>query len=85
VADPFGEPLGPVLTVASWRSTHELAGVFDHPRYADGIASVWCVDDAALAPAMLPHPTIVREAPPGSALYDARLPPGWTGGGLSYQ
>jgi hypothetical protein len=80
VADPFGEPLGPVLVVATWRSPHELAGVFDHPRHADGIASVWGVDDTALASAALPHPTIVRDGPPLRALHDAQLPPGWTGG-----
>jgi acyl-CoA reductase-like NAD-dependent aldehyde dehydrogenase len=79
-ADPFGEPLGPVLVVASWRSPDELAGVFNHPRHADGIASVWGMDDTALASAALPHPTIVPEAPPLRALHDAQLPPSWTGG-----
>ena len=54
--------------------------MFDHPRHADGIASVWGMDDTALASAALPHPTIVYEAPPLQALHDAQLPPGWTGG-----
>ncbi len=72
-ADPFGEPLGPILTIGTWRSPDDLADVLHHPRYADGIASVWGVDLAALA-----HPTILFEAPPWEALERGQLPAAWT-------
>jgi acyl-CoA reductase-like NAD-dependent aldehyde dehydrogenase len=75
-----GEPLGPVLVVVTWRSPPELAGGFGHPRHADGIASVWGLDEPALAAAELPHPVVVRDAPPSQALDEARLPAAWTGG-----
>jgi acyl-CoA reductase-like NAD-dependent aldehyde dehydrogenase len=79
-ADPFGEPLGPALVVATWQSPQELAGALGHPRHADGIASIWGLDESTLAMAALPQPVIVREAPPRQALDDARLPAAWTGG-----
>ena len=75
-----GEPLGPVLTVVTWRSPAELAGTLSHPRYADAIACVWGLDDGELAAARLPHAVILREAAPATALHDASLPAAWIGG-----
>ncbi len=48
------EPTGPVLTIVTWRSPGDLAGLFAHPRYADGLACAWGLDDAALAAGSLP-------------------------------
>jgi acyl-CoA reductase-like NAD-dependent aldehyde dehydrogenase len=75
-----GESTGPVLTVATWRSPGELAGAFTHPRYADGIACVWGLDQSELAAARLPHSVILNETPPAIALGGGRLPAAWTGG-----
>ena len=75
-----GESLGPVLTVVTWRSPAELAGTLPHPRYADAIACVWGLDDGELAAARLPHPVILQEATPMTALHDALLPAAWLGG-----
>jgi len=75
-----GEPLGPVLTVVTWRSPAELAGTLPHPRYADAVACVWGLDDGEIAAARLPHAVILREAVPVTALHDAVLPAAWTGG-----
>jgi acyl-CoA reductase-like NAD-dependent aldehyde dehydrogenase len=75
-----GDPLGPVLTVVTWRSPAELAGTLPHPRYADAVACVWGLDDGELAAAGLPHAVILREAAPVTALRDAALPAAWTGG-----
>jgi acyl-CoA reductase-like NAD-dependent aldehyde dehydrogenase len=78
-----GDPLGPVLTVVTWRSPAELAGTLPHPRYADAVACVWGLDDDELAAARLPHGVILREAAPVTALHDAALPAAWTGGHAS--
>jgi acyl-CoA reductase-like NAD-dependent aldehyde dehydrogenase len=75
-----GEPLGPVLTVVTWRSPAELTGTLPHPRYADAVACVWAVDDDELAAARLPHAVILRDAAPMNALHDGLLPAAWMGG-----
>jgi acyl-CoA reductase-like NAD-dependent aldehyde dehydrogenase len=75
-----GEPLGPVLTVVTWRSPAELAGTLPHPRYADAVACVWGLDDGELGAARLPHAVILRDAAPPNAPYDALLPAAWMGG-----
>ncbi len=75
-----GEPLGPVLTVVTWRSPAEVAGTLPHPRYADAVACVWGLDDDELAAARLPHAVILRDATPMNALHDALLPAAWMGG-----
>jgi hypothetical protein len=77
---PLDEPTGPVLPVLTWRSPSDLAGAFAHPRYADGIACSWGLDDAELAAARLPHTVIVHESPPIATLATGSLPAGWTGG-----
>lgn len=38
---PQARPLGPVLTVVTWRSAAEPAGTLHHPRYADAVACAW--------------------------------------------
>jgi|SRR5271165_449794 len=75
-----GAPLGPVLTVVTWRSPAELAGTLPHPRYADAVACVWGLDDDELDAARLPHAVILRDAVPMNALHDALLPAAWMGG-----
>lgn len=74
------EPVGPVLAVLTWRSPADMAGIFRHPRHADGIASIWALDDADVAAADLPHATILRQAPPIMALANGSLPAAWAGG-----
>ena len=74
------DPVGPVLTIVTWRSPAELAGMFSHPRYADAMACAWGFDDAELAAAALPHTVFLRETTPLTALADGTLPTAWTGG-----
>ncbi|GIH11388.1 aldehyde dehydrogenase [Rhizocola hellebori] len=74
-----GEPVGPVLTIATWRRPQEIVAGLNHPRYADGVACLFGVDPADL-PVQLPQPTIVDSAGPLTALGDGALPPSWTGG-----
>jgi len=77
-----GEPIGPVLTVVTWRSAAELAGTLPHPRYADGMACVWGLDEADIVAAQLPHRVILKNTGPVTALHDALIPAAWTGGYL---
>lgn len=79
-AGVLDEPVGPVLAVLTWRSPADLAGVFRHPRHADGIASIWGLGNADVAAAALPHSTILRQAAPIMALADGSLPASWAGG-----
>jgi len=72
------DPVGPILTVVTWRSPAELAGMFPHPRYGDGMACTWGLDDAELAGAALPHTVILPEKTPIAALAGGRLPAAWT-------
>ncbi len=74
------EPTGPVLTILTWRSPADLAGIFAHPRYADGLALTWGIDDAEFRVARLPHTTAVSETTPLAALAAGSLPPAWIGG-----
>ena len=74
------EPIGPVLTVLTWRSPREIAGAFTQPRHADGIACAWGLDDAELGDAGLPHTVVLRAATPLAALADGTLPMAWTAG-----
>jgi acyl-CoA reductase-like NAD-dependent aldehyde dehydrogenase len=68
------EPVGPVLTVVTWRRPDELAVALTHPRYTDGIACVW-----AAAGVPLPQTSIVDSGGPGVALAEGRLPSAWSG------
>jgi acyl-CoA reductase-like NAD-dependent aldehyde dehydrogenase len=77
----LADPVGPVLTVVTWRSPAELAGMFRQPRHADGVACAWGLSDAELAAAALPHTVLPRETTPVTALADGTLPAAWTGGG----
>lgn len=84
VAPARTEPIGPVLTVVTWRSPRELAGAFTQPHYADGIACAWGLDDAELSDAGLPHTVVLRAATPLTALADGALPGAWTAERLLY-
>jgi acyl-CoA reductase-like NAD-dependent aldehyde dehydrogenase len=77
--DVPAEPIGPVLTITRWRQPADVTAWLAHPRYSDGIASVWGMDPAAMRDA-LPQRTIVDSAGPADALRDGRLPLAWTGG-----
>jgi acyl-CoA reductase-like NAD-dependent aldehyde dehydrogenase len=80
----LGEPLGPVLTVATWRAPDDLARTFGHGHPTDPIASVWGVTEADLTTARLPHQVILRDLLPAAAVNRGQLPTGWTAGvGLS--
>ena len=68
IAAPTEEPLGPVLRVHTWTDPRELARAFTHARYADGVASVWGLDDTDLAAAHLPHPVVLRDQVPAQVL-----------------
>jgi acyl-CoA reductase-like NAD-dependent aldehyde dehydrogenase len=74
------EPIGPVLTMLTWRRAADLAGLFLDPRYRQGLAFTWGLHAASLQAAALPHAGIVREAAPVTALADGLLPAAWTGG-----
>jgi acyl-CoA reductase-like NAD-dependent aldehyde dehydrogenase len=78
---PLDEPTGPVLPVLTWHSPSDLVGALTHPRYADGIACTWGLDDAELTATRLPHTVIMRERPPIAALAVGSLPAAWTDGG----
>lgn len=70
------EPLGPVLTVRTWRRLDELAETFTHARHVNGMASVFGLDPADCA-VVLPHPVLLRESGPAAGLAESRLPAGW--------
>jgi hypothetical protein len=74
------EPTGPVLIILTWQNADEFRGVFAHPRYRDGPACTWGLDDADLRAAGLPHTVILREAPPLTAVASGTLPAAWTAG-----
>jgi len=80
LATAAGEPTGPVLTIVTWRSPAELAGILPHPRYADGIACAWGLDDADITAAQLPHRAVLTNTGPATAVRHALLPAAWTGG-----
>jgi acyl-CoA reductase-like NAD-dependent aldehyde dehydrogenase len=77
---PAGEPLGPVLTILTWRTPADIAGALSHARYADGIACAWGLTDDDLAAAALPQAAVLHEAAPITALGSGCLPAAWTGG-----
>jgi len=79
-ASHLGEPLGPVLTVATWRSPDDLARAFGHDHPADAVASTWAMTGADLAAARLPHQVILPGQPPAAAVHRGQLPAGWTAG-----
>ncbi|MBI4943858.1 MAG: aldehyde dehydrogenase [Actinobacteria bacterium] len=75
--DPWREPLGPVVAVATWRTPGDLVDAFSRSRFGDGIGWVHRVgDDAAAA-----LPGVVREARGADHRVDAGdLPVAWTAG-----
>ncbi|WP_088288037.1 aldehyde dehydrogenase family protein [Kineosporia sp. A_224] len=75
--DPWREPLGPVVAVATWRTSDDLADAFSRSRFRDGIGWVHQVgDDAAAA-----LTGVVRQARGTDHGVDADdLPAAWTTG-----
>jgi acyl-CoA reductase-like NAD-dependent aldehyde dehydrogenase len=78
-ATHLGEPLGPVLAVATWRSPDDLARALGHHQPTAAIASTWSMTDADLTAAKLPHQLTLPEQPPTAAVTRGQLPAGWTG------
>jgi acyl-CoA reductase-like NAD-dependent aldehyde dehydrogenase len=74
-AERASEPAGPVLAVLTWRDGIELADAFSPARAADGIATVWGVEEGIAA--SLPHGLIIDGSAPGDG---ASLPAVWFGG-----
>jgi acyl-CoA reductase-like NAD-dependent aldehyde dehydrogenase len=75
--DPWREPLGPVVAVATWRTPDDLADAFSRSRFADGVGWVHRVgDDAASA-----LTGVVRQARgAGHGVDGDDLPVAWTAG-----
>lgn len=75
--DPWREPLGPVVAVATWRTPDDLADAFSRSRFRDGIGWVHRVgDDAAAA-----LPGVVRPARGADhGVEGDDLPAAWTAG-----
>lgn len=75
--DPWREPLGPVVAVATWRAPSDLADAFSRSRFGDGIGWVHRVGDDAAATLT----GVVRQARGTEHGVDADdLPAAWTAG-----
>ena len=79
-AEQASEPAGPVLGVLTWRDWGELAGGFRSPRTADGVATLWGVDQTPATSLPLPHGLVVDGASCAPLAGGATLPPAWFGG-----
>jgi acyl-CoA reductase-like NAD-dependent aldehyde dehydrogenase len=72
------EPAGPVLGVLTWRDGAELTAAFRSRRAADGVATLWGMDE--VHPLALPHNLVVDGASGPSRTAGAALSPAWFGG-----
>ena len=75
--DPWREPLGPVVAVATWRTPDDLTDAFSRNRFRDGIGWVHRISDDAAAALT----GVVRQARGVDHGVDAGdLPVAWTAG-----
>ena len=75
-AEQDSDPLGPVLSMITWREWDQLGSVFTSPRARHGIASVWGISEQATASLGF---GLVAVGPSASRLLSASLPQAWTG------